>query len=71
MRRLKPDLFRALIALPLPGVIGSEAVEKRRGRAVNTLGLEVLVYDTLKATSSKTKALLFGILHGGLSESSG
>lgn len=44
-----------------------------RGRrhAADALGLEVLVRDTLKATSSKTKPLLFGILHGGLAESSG
>lgn len=37
-----------------------------RGHAADALGLEVLVRDTLKATSSKTKPLLFGILHGAL-----
>lgn len=46
-------------------------MEEGRGHAVDALGPEVLVCDMLKATSSKTKALLFGILHGGHAESSG
>lgn len=71
IRSLTPNLLIALIALPLPRVIAEEAVEEGRGHAVDALGLEVLVCVMLKATSSKTKALLFGILHGGLAESSG